>query len=558
MNNVFLLSDFRPERSRRLRFFCWMATACSLVVWVLLFVVPVIPGQGARAQSSLKAPSSSAVYSTSAVQPSHTGPFIQPAPAQTREITWGWQWRGAAGSAGDMPFWLHSNRFGALDRYSYNTTFNLFGSWRHTFDSGVRVSAGADLLFRGAGDAIIWFQEGYVQAGYGHFVLRAGRKREDFGLLHPELTMGTVDLSHNARPMPKIVFSTDGWKPIPGTRRVFYYDASLAHGWMEDSGYRYVDGVLLHQKHLYLRMFTEDSPVYPRAGLKHFAQWWGTSPVNEESNVNMLRAYQNVFFSRSADNDEILGRGELLNRFQNHVGSYDFALMLNLGRYKMGVSRQFILEDNPNARFGTPWDGLWGAYFELRPDSRTRWRSGRPSDWPAEHRPLLKAVNYEHLNTINGVDRMPHRDMTSYYNYYNHWAYRGGWAYYGRAIGNPLFFSHPDYLGVINNLMLAHHVGAMGYAGPVDWRFFTTYSRNYGGSRLTTTGGGRVSLPNDRRDQWSMMLEMKTNMLSGNTGPGPAMWMRPIQLTVTLGYDTGDVYPENFGVMIGVRWEGGR
>ena len=64
------------------------------------------------------------------------------------EMSWGWQWRGAAaigsssyGSTNDLPFWLHSNRSGELDRYSANTTLNLFGTWRHTFDSGISLEA---------------------------------------------------------------------------------------------------------------------------------------------------------------------------------------------------------------------------------------------------------------------------------------------------------------------------------------------------------------------------------------------------------------------------------
>ncbi len=466
-------------------------------------------------------------------------------PSSGSQPSWGWQWRAASGTAGTtgaLPFWLHSNRSGELDRHSANTTLNLFGSWRHTLDSDVTLSAGANLLFRGADNSVIRLQEGYVQAGYGHFVLRAGRKREDFGLVHPVLSMGSTDQTHNARPVPKITFATDGFQPLPGTRRVFYYDAGLSHGWMEDTDYRFVDGVRLHQKYLYLRMFTEDSPVYPRAGLKHFAQWGGESPIHGDAPVN-LRSFRDVFFSLAADSKEIIGGGELLNRQQNHLGTYDFALMANIGRYKMAISRQFILEDTPNARFGTPWDGLWGAYIELRPDARTRWRAERPADWRAEHRPLLKAIHYEYLDTKEGIDRYPHRDMSSYFNYYNHSGYQGGWTYYGRAMGNPLFFSHPDYLGVVNNIILAHHWAAMGYAGPVDWRLFATYSRNFGAGSLTTTGGERVRLPNERRDQWSFMLEMKTGMFHPS-----------LETAATLAFDAGEVYDNNLGLMLSLRW----
>ncbi len=458
------------------------------------------------------------------------------------DVSWGWKWRGAVSSSGDMPFWLHSNRFGELNRYSANTTYNISGSWKRTRESGISLASGGNILFQGSGQSVIRLREAYVQAGYGHFMLWAGRKREDFGLLHPELSMGTVDLSHNARPMPKITFATDGFQPVPGTRRVVYYDASLAHGWLEDTEYRYVDGVLLHQKHLYLRIFSEDAPVAPRAGLKHFAQWGGDSPIHGEAPVN-LRAFRDVFISLASDSREIFEGGELQNRYQNHVGSYDFALMVNLGRYKMSISRQFILEDTPNARFGTPWDGMWGAWIELRPDSRTRWRADRPSDWRREHRPLIKAINYEHINTLDGLTRYPHRDRHQHVNYYNHRAYRGGWTYYGRAIGNPLLFGDRDHYGVVNNQIVGHHVGLMGYAGPVDWRFFSTYSRNYGAGRVHDFEGNWDIGLTDRKDQWSFMLETKTGMFHPS-----------IEAAATLALDVGEAYARNFGVMISLWW----
>ena len=152
------------------------------------------------------------------------------------------------------------------------------------------------------------------------------------------------------------------------------------------------------------------------------------------------------------------------------------------------------------------------------------------------------------MDTIAGIESSS-RDKSNYYNYYNHAAYRGGWTYYGRATGNPLFFGHPDYLGVINNLMIAHHVAAMGYAGPVDWRFFTTYSRNYGGSALTRTDGSRSSgfRDNDRRDQWSFMLELKTGMFHPS-----------LETAATLALDVGEAHEDNFGLMMTIRWNGTR
>ena len=191
-----------------------------------------------------------------------------------------------------------------------------------------------------------------------------------------------------------------------------------------------------HQKHLYIRLFNDRSRVVPQAGIKHFAQWGGSSPRDGDV-PGGLRAFRDVVFSRSADSKEILSGGQLENRYQNHFGTYDFSLLFRFDDVHVSVSRQFILEDTPNARFGTPWDGMWGVWLDFPSDDRSASRSAGPSSGSSSSdRPFfsIRAINYEHINTIEGVDRYPHRDRSSYFNYYNHSHYRGGWTYGGRSI----------------------------------------------------------------------------------------------------------------------------
>ncbi len=421
-----------------------------------------------------------------------------PAAGSTDQIAFGFRLQMAGAYQGQLPFWMYSNRYGELDPYSANATMNLFGGWHRQYRSGITLSTGADFLLRGAEDASLRFQEAYVQLGYGSFVLWAGRKREYFGFVHPELSTGTGDLSRNAMPIPKITLATKGFQRLPGTRGIVDYNASIAHGWMLDNEYRFVERPLLHQKHLYLRLFNGRSPVVPQGGVKHFAQWGGTHP--EEGPVAAdFRAFRDIFFSRSADSPEIVPGGELGNRFQNHVGTYDFSLLFRFDRVRFAISRQFFLEDTPNARFGTPWDGMWGAWVEF------------PGNVHRSTRRLfaIHALNFEHINTRESIRRIPHRDLSTSYNYHNHWFYYGGWTHGGRAIGNPLFFSDPDHIGVVNNIMLAHHLGASGHAGFIDWRLFATYSRNYGSPRIVDTSGRRYLGVTDRQDQWSFMLELR-------------------------------------------------
>ena len=464
----------------------------------------------------------------------------------------GFRMQMAGGYNGELPFWIHSNRHGELDPHSGNTALHLFGAWRRHYDSGFTLSTGANLMLRGAEDASIRFQEAYVQLGYGDFVLWAGRKHEYFGTVHPRLSMGTADLSHNARPMPKITLATEGFRPFPGTRGIVDYNASFSHGWMRDNEHRYVENPMLHQKHLYIRLFNDRSRVVPQAGIKHFAQWGGSSPRDGDV-PGGLRAFRDVVFSRSADSKEILSGGQLENRYQNHFGTYDFSLLFRFDDVHVSVSRQFILEDTPNARFGTPWDGMWGVWLAFPSDDRFPGRT-------ASDRPVftIRAINYEHINTIEGVDRYPHRNRSSYFNYYNHSRYRGGWTYEGRSLGNPLFFGDSGHVGVVNNLMLAHHAGIMGQAGRVDWRAFATYSRNYGAAGITNLDGLQYTGVTDRQDQWSFMLEVSgelpamMDLLPGDW-PLSDRW-DALELTATMALDLGEAHRKNAGMMVGLRW----
>lgn len=477
------------------------------------------------------------------------------------EHSFGFSLHGLAGTEGEAPFWLHANRYGAIDQFSNNTILTLFGSSEFQFDSGLHFSTGVDLLFRAADDAAVRFQQAYLQIGYGHFTISGGRRHENLGFINRSLTSGSLDLTSNARPIPRITLSTEKMRQVPGTGGVLNYQGSLSHGWMNDDDDRYVTNSLLHKKYLYLQFFSEEAPVVPRAGLVHYALWGGDSPDHGNLPSN-LSAYRNVFFSLAPDSEEILGGGQLPNRYQNHGGTYDFSLIFNIDSHRLVLNRQFILEDTPNARFGTPFDGLWAATLELRPDSRTYWRGERPADWNFEHRPFLKAIHYEHLNTREGLSRYSHRDETSYFNYYNHSNFRGGWTYEGRTVGNPLLYTDPEFIGVANNLLIGHHLSAMGHTGPVDWRIFSTYTRNYGASRLTRRENGQRTFDpfdNVRRDQWSFMLEIQSSYAKiFRDAINPNSILDSLELSFTFAYDSGDVHTDQFGLMIGLRWEGGR
>lgn len=444
--------------------------------------------------------------------------------ASSDGFNYGVQFRTAAGLQGELPFWMYANRQDELDPDSFNAATNLFGSWSRSLGRGFTLSAGSNLLLRGSRSSDFRFQEAYLKLEYGGFYLYGGRKKDyqRYGMVNHNLSLGTMDWSPNARPMKKVTFATDGHRAVPWTGDYLFYDAHISQGIMDDNDTRFIQDVLMHSKSLYIRIFDEDHWITINGGLSHYVMWGGYNP--EDGDVPQgIREFFEVFISRAGDREtmfeDIIGTGFLKNRYQNHGGIYDFALKFNLENYNLAVTRQFMLEDTPNYRFAAPWDGIWGLQVN---------RNGPGTD-------LVESFVYEHVNTLDQLSSNPKRNGRTA-NYYGHTTYRGGWIYHGNVIGTPLYFTKDagEHHRIANNELIAHHIGLHGYLDDnLSYRMLGTYSRNYGDQDAG-------NFP--RKDQYSLMLEFETALRDNLT------------LNTTFAADTGDLYSENFGAMLGLRW----
>ncbi len=115
-------------------------------------------------------------------------------------------------------------------------------------------------------------------------------------------------------------------------------------------------------------------------------------------------------------------------------------------------------------------------------------------------------------------------------------------------MGLPLFTPAPvnregKVLGVVNNRVIAHHVGLGGkLAHKVPYRLMATYSLNAG--RYDQS----LSLFRSRPQQLSMALEVSSPKLFRNFS---------LQLSLGLYGDVGELYVNNFGVMMRLSCSGG-
>ena len=169
--------------------------------------------------------------------------------------------------------------------------------------------------------------------------------------------------------------------------------------------------------------------------------------------------------------------------------------------------------------------------------------------FPSISRPDLRiqdaSVLWEHVNTKQQGSKSFERGGTD--NYYNHVLYSSGWTHRGRALGLPLALTEEGFGGVVNNILIAHHLGIEGVlARRVSYTARISYSRNYGVHDffdLEMLMHIETELPLERRDQVSIALNLKRLISSQYKLNG----------LLRFAYDWGDLLPDNnFGITLGV------
>ncbi|MCW9707365.1 capsule assembly Wzi family protein [Fodinibius salsisoli] len=458
------------------------------------------------------------------------------AKAQYQQIQYGLESSVYAADAGSLPFWFYSNANGIIDPSSTNFTNHFFGTFtRHDSTRSVQFSGGIDAHARLSGDNTIVFSQLYGQLQYHGIRLTAGRFYDPMGLNEHDLSMGSLLVSRNTVPVPKVQLGTDGFVLLPGTNGQLLARGMVSHGWFTEK--RYIDNPNLHQKYLYVR-YQHDRFDFT-VGAAHNAVWGGTHPgVGEQSPYQLPSSfsdYLKVVLGQSASEDsDNVPDNEITNTVGNSVAAYEGKLGINFEHFRFKVYRLFYLEDKVALRFRSPWDGMWGTAIELDNSNG-----------------FVTKILWEHMNTKRQNAWID--DPYGRTNYYNNGVYRSGWAYQGKVLGNPLIINRPvsgfdgGHYPISNNIIVAHHIGIKGK--PLDrltYKAFFTYSRNYGTSVDQGEGPDYIPLDDLRTDEFSSYLKVNYN-IAPDYG---------LSLNSSLAYDVGNLYADNrFGFQIGIRWE---
>lgn len=428
------------------------------------------------------------------------------------------------------PFWLISNQYGLL-------TSNNSNEWiKIGVNSSVNLSKliNYDYAFEVI-DRVNIKNEFYINQAYlgikVHFVkLQFGAAREIIGNQDSSLSSGGLLWSGNCRPVPKLSLSVPNYTPIPFTNGFVELKGGISHGWLDNN--EYIKHSWLHHKYIYIRLGGK-FPFQINYGFQHFVQWGGVTADGEHL-PSGIDDFMKVLLAQTGDSDA--PEFEKVNTLGNHIGSHNFGVDLAIGQYIFSTYWQTIFEDSSGVSFHNIKDGLWGISFHSKNKDK-----------------IINGFLYEFINTtnqsgpykeyweLNGVKYIYpveggiYHDAEGRDNYFNNYLYRNGWVYRGMTIGTPLITS-PDLVKnerdiIINNRVTGHHFGFEGKYRKLYYKFFYTYTLNY----------GTYNNPFDPiHEQHSVLIQTTLS----------DVFLQGLDFCLKSGIDFGSMYGNNFGIQI--------
>jgi len=433
---------------------------------------------------------------------------------------------GLVSSANFSPFWIQNRNYGTVSSAPNSTNVRVgvnknLTATNRLFDYGFK----ADLLARTDSHNLseIYFQELFAKARFWVLDFIVGAREEYLGVQDSSLSCGGFMFSQNARPMPKITVGIEHFVPVPLTNGFVEIKGAVSHGWFTDN--TYTVGELLHHKYAYLKLGGK-LPVHIQYGLDHVVEWGGNVPGIGPQPVS-LHDYLTVFFGGHGGSDATMN--DQINMLGNHIISQSLKLDADIADFKIAAYWQNLNEDPPIRIIGNTMnipDGLWGI-------------SVRNSKFP-----FVKGLLFEYFNSTDQSGPYHDKDGIIYGgadDYFQNGIYPSGWSYYSRTIGTPLIMS-PLYnsnkqVYTMNNRVQAYHFGIEGDIMKYQYRFLSTFSKNY----------GTYSVPYPEMIQNTSLLLQLNKKFSK---------LSDLEISCSVGADFGKLYGNSLGFQLSFRKRG--
>jgi hypothetical protein len=440
-----------------------------------------------------------------------------------------------------QPLWLRANRFGTVTNRQSDLSSHILLSNTHQFSKQKDTSTvhsyieyAVDLYnndhFEGT-----FLQEAFIKAGIKSWEFRAGRYEEVIGEVDPFLSSGSLAVSGNALPIPKIGIANTRYTNVPYTKGWLQFKGRFSHGWLGQTNF--LKGAFLHEKSLYLRLGKRK--FYVHAGLNHFAQWGGTHPSGKAP--SRFKDYLQIIAGGKGDaSDPVYQQGpiDIANAVGNHLIISDIGFSFQASSSLFKLYTQTIFEKG-KGRGPSERDRLDG----LKIFSRDRLVG---FSWENVKRSFLEKIVVEGLFTKYQGGPVLYVGQD---NYYNNATYKTGWVYQDRIIGTPLFITHNDAMKfhpnldstqisewtITSNRVNGVHIGLKGRLNnKAGYRVLGTYIKHYG-----SFNDANVFTP--YKNQMHLLLE------------GSYKLNQRINIIAGIGQDAGDIF-DNTGGNLRIEW----
>ncbi len=463
----------------------------------------------------------------------------------------------AVGTGDYTAYQLVSNRHHVLGTHSNTAYMRGAVNVEHSLGKKWTLSGTVDAIASVHADHRAYLQQCFANLSYQNFYIEAGTREDKQVIRNNLLSCGSFVKGTNAKPFAQLRIGTKDFWDVPYTQgwiQIHFdggYGRFLDGNYREDAFYqgaspngknvngRYATGILMHQKHLYIRT-NPTKRFFAMAGMEHMVQFGGSAYKYNKEGVLVnkkkptdLKACFDVFLpfgdSNYAEHDAMEDW-----IFGNHVGMMTIQFGWNINKdHLLQAYLDNPFEDGSGIRKGNGWDGLWGIEFTNKTPGiqyvrgavieyfQTTNQSG-PLHW--DRRDYPEPVSSQITDYVTGKDE-----------YYNHSCY-DSYTHFGMTPGNPLIaspiYNKDGFTAYRDNRIKAWHLG---FNGELNEHL----SYLVKGSYREGWGTYDIFLPN-KHHSFDAMVQ-------SSYGIGP--W----KFSASYAFDKGNIYGDNstFDIKIG-------
>jgi len=436
-----------------------------------------------------------------------------------------------SGATNNTPFWMYANKSGSvpIEQYYASGQWGVYKLYNPNNPRLLQFSGGAEVVTNYGKSGNVFFTDAYAAAKLGAVELLVGQKRNIVGLADSTLGTGTLGISGNSRPFPRIQLSLPDFQPLAITNDFISVKGGISDGYLGGSNINYgaatrINRTYFHQKQIYFRIGERKARIKVYAGMNHQVIWGGEKQLYPIENLSVEKSYFYV----------LTGKSLHYRKVGNHFGTIDLAVDFRVRNLSFLIYRNSIYDTGSLFKIINVYDGLNGLKIVNTNKNRNK-------------ASIFKffSANIEYLSLYNQKNQFHPSGLVIYQiaDYYNSYIYQRGWSYNGFGVGTPLvpsgritYTDLPKNRSQFtnNNRINAFHSAITGQFLGIDMLLKGTYSRN----------SGTYLAPFEKvKNQLSLFIsaDKRLKILHGAS------------LTAGVASDIGDLYPNSTGIFIGIK-----